>query len=162
VLIIIGNTGTGKSTLAQKIAECLPEEEPVVISAGRWIREYMDEWGHGPEVAAKLSKASTDILRKDPTYCLRWLRSQTETCRPVIVEGMRNPVDFTGLFTPGQDIVIQTIGGKPANEFERTGLEAINAYLAFLQRMSLVPMVSVDAFGEAVPETCAQLLLERW
>lgn len=162
LMIIIGNTGTGKSTLAKRIADLFPtEDRPYVLSAGRWIREHQNEWGHGPEISQKLSQASTEILQKDPTFCLRWLRSQTETCRPVIIEGLRNPVDFAGLYTPGEDIVVRINGGTPHSEFERIGLTAINSYLDFLQAMKMDSPVDVDLFDDTAPATCAQLLTDR-
>lgn len=94
-MIIVGFTGAGKSTLAQKVAEAAQSEEDVhVVSAGGWVRAATRIYEHGPDARRELEAATRRILDEDPEAGRRWLRGQIKTCRPVIVEGLRFYGDF--------------------------------------------------------------------
>lgn len=118
-VFILGPSGSGKTTLANQLANAL---DCPCISGGAWIREALNEYGHTPEIAQKLSEASREILRGDPLYCYKWLKGQVKDS-PVVIEGLRNPLDFFGLWTP-EDVVV-FLEGEYASDFERIGLGAI-------------------------------------
>lgn len=142
MLIVIGASGRGKSTICNQLAEGRR-----VISAGRWARERLELFHHGaddpcrrrrrtgtgearPSVEALSSFAQVE-LNKDVDIAIRYVRAQMGANREqCIVEGLRNPRDLMALLQPRDHIL--DLGGEGTSEFERTGLAAIRACRPFL------------------------------
>lgn len=109
MIIIIGITGSGKTTLAKEIKDFWKDTVPddlYVISAGQWAREKFDIYEKSPEAASKLWFLTQEYLKTDPEAIRNWLRNQMETCRPVIVEGLRNPRDAAMIAEQRPDYVL--------------------------------------------------------
>lgn len=123
MIYVIGPTGSGKSYLARLLAEHLGGR---VVEGSSWIRTLTGCWEHGPAAAEMLSRESQEHLRRDPKISLRTLLELTrDQARPVIVVGLRNPVDFFGLrAVHGPGSVIR-MSGVPVTDFERDGLAEI-------------------------------------
>jgi len=121
--VLCGPTGSGKSYLARLLAEHTGGR---VVEGSAWIRSLTGCWEHGAEAAAMLSRASQEHLARDPEISLRTLlRIVQDPPHPVIVVGLRNPVDFFGLQAAhGPGFVIR-LTGDPVTEFERAGMAAI-------------------------------------
>lgn len=128
MIYVLGPTGSGKSYLARLLAEHLGGR---IVEGSSWIRSLTGCWEHGPEAAALLSRASQEHLGRDPEISLRTLLQLVQDPpHPIIVVGLRNPVDFVGLQTAhGPGFVIR-LTGDPVTEFERTGMAAIWAVRA--------------------------------
>jgi energy-coupling factor transporter ATP-binding protein EcfA2 len=127
-VFILGPTGSGKSTLARKIQESL--EGTTIISGGSWIREIMGIYTHGPEEGKILAEASRSYLSRDPKCSWRILSRKVETAKGlVILEGLRNPLDFFGMWEPGDVVVFLRERGHMASDFESRGLSNIEATL---------------------------------
>jgi hypothetical protein len=120
-VFIIGPTGSGKSYLAQRLSEKTGVQ---IVEGGHWIRSLTNRWDHGPEAAEFLARESKQALAKDPEAALKAMRAAIDG-KPAIVVGLRNVLDFKGLFEPGDILVRMT--GNPATEFESTGIAQIAA-----------------------------------
>lgn len=127
MLIIIGASGVGKTTLARAVAaEAEKEEDVQVVSAGGWVRAETGIYEHTPEARAQLEVATRELLGMDPEWGRRWLRAQTTSCRPVIVEGLRIFEDYKAI-THGRDHLVvelvcpEIVGGV----WERRGVAQI-------------------------------------
>lgn len=123
MIYVIGPTGSGKSYLARLLADPLKGR---IVEGSAWIRTLTGCWEHGPEAAEMLSRVSREYLQRDPEVSLRTLLELTrDQTQPVIVVGLRNPVDFFGLRAAyGGGFVIR-LTGDPVTEFERDGLATI-------------------------------------
>ena len=119
---IVGPTGSGKSYLATHLAAALGGE---VVEGSSWIRKLTGCHQHGPEAAQMLSRASARELAKDPEVALRTLLSLTQD--PSVryfIAGLRNPVDFNGLWRHRPGVLIE-MQGEAQSAFERDGVQAI-------------------------------------
>lgn len=95
MIVILGPTGSGKSTLAAAIADIVQKQEDVhVISAGKWARTQFGIEEKTPEAAQQLWNLTQEHLSYHPHAITNWLSQELETCRPVIVEGIRSVIDF--------------------------------------------------------------------
>ncbi len=118
-IFILGPTGSGKSFLANLLGQ---ELQLPILEGSSWIRTLTGRWDHGPEAASFLAEASQALLRDDPTISLRTLRDKDPG--DCIFVGLRNPVDFFGLYGYPDEVVIKMVG-EPASAFEREGLGKI-------------------------------------
>ena len=118
-IFVLGPTGSGKSHLAKLLSQHLSLP---VIEGSSWIRSITGRWDHGPEASQFLARESMKLLGQDPAISLRTLREKDPgNC---IFVGLRNPVDFFGLWGYPDEVVIKMIG-EPTTDFERTGLAKI-------------------------------------
>jgi hypothetical protein len=120
VLIIIGGTGSGKTTTARKLAAQRP-----IISAGGWVRDLTGIREHSEEAAADLAAASIRQLEIDPLSAVSWINEQVQKhpTRDVVLEGLRNPFDLLHLAKPGDHVL--DMGGEGVSAWERSGLAAL-------------------------------------
>jgi cytidylate kinase len=164
MLIILGYTGTGKTTYAKEVARISAAEDPVVISAGGWVREATGIHEHSVEASRLLAAESLKLLREDPYRAARWIKDRAETCRPVIVEGIRNPLDFTYLYHPSRDLVVWLKHPRmfAANDFEQSGLHAIETYLGFVSTMTSITRFDVTSRTLIHANTVADRLLQDY
>lgn len=135
-IFIIGPTGSGKSTLANNLSKRLHWP---VISAGGWIRDILEEFTHSPAVAQKLSRASEKVLKYDPLFCVKWIKSilsgYYDYTKNVIIEGIRSPADFEELWE-SEDLILW-LSGNPLSKFEKEGLESISKLIETKDALAL-------------------------
>lgn len=126
VLWVVGSTASGKSTFARKAAEQLGVG---LVEAGGWARKALPNGS-----VQQLTELSMARLRGDHRYGSRYVASELELRCPCVVAGSRNPTDFVDGFDPVLDaaVILGLQSFPPVTEFERTGIEAIQAYLRFL------------------------------
>lgn len=163
-MFILGVTGSGKTTLARKVADAASQRENVVvISASGWVRSITGIKGHSKADVQVLTGRSKEELSKNPTVALDWIRGQIQGCRPTIIEGCRNPVDFFGLYDPCEDYVVFIIDSylKPASEFESVGLHVIMAGVRGMVDGGFMPsrFVVTNIRDHLNPQALADLLL---
>lgn len=162
-LFIVGVTGSGKTTLAKKVADAASQrEDVVVISASGWIRSITGIKGHSKADVQALTDRSKEELAKNPTVALDWIRGQIHGCRPTIIEGCRNPVDFFGLYDPCEDYVVFIESYmKPASEFESVGLHTIRSCVQGMVDGGFMPsrFVVTNIRDQLNPTALADLLL---
>lgn len=128
---VIGPSRSGKSTLARRVSE---KHGMQLVSAGEWVRRWYLADGDD-EVSQRQVEALTDyavaILRAAPRTSLEYMRENYDLTRPTVFEGIRNPMDFCGLFDPSRDWVVRL--APRSSEFVPTvfegGVEVIDAYL---------------------------------
>lgn len=163
-MFIIGVTGSGKTTLARKVAEAASQrEDVVVISASGWVRALTGIKGHSNADVQVLTERSKEELAKNPTVALDWVRGQIQGCRPTIIEGCRNPVDFFGLYDPCEDYVVFIVDSyhKPASEFESVGLHTIRSCVQGMVDGGFMPsrFTVTNIRDHLNPQALADLLL---
>lgn len=138
VLWVLGNTHSGKSTVARKIAA---ETGATHLEGSKWVRQM-----HSPDCGvAELTATAMSILHKDERYFSKLIREDLEraTREPgsrVVFAGSRNPIDFVDNFDVTRDAIVM-VGAKgcpPQSDFERFGLGAILMHVAFLVGTGLI------------------------
>lgn len=132
-IFICGWTGSGKTHLAKLLSQALGLKN---ISASGWLREWDEVQAQQAkdeskgEYTQRLTEMSLDVLSHNPDICIDWLKKQNSD----IIDGLRNPRDFTYLYNPETDIVIWCVKNdvtEPATPFEDKGLVAIWKYINF-------------------------------
>lgn len=124
-IFIIGSSRSGKTTLAKTLQDSLSDHDPRLVSAGTWARSTFGDESHTADSATSLAEKTRQALDKNPCVVREWLVKQTKTCRPVIIEGIRNPIDFAGVWNPAEDVVVFLTNPAPSNAWEATGIETI-------------------------------------
>lgn len=126
VLWVVGSTASGKSTFAKKAAEL---SGIGLVEAGGWARKVLP---HGS--VEQLTEFSMARLRGDHRCGSRYVTQEQSRLGTCVVAGSRNPIDFIDNFDPVLDaaVILGLQAFPPATEFERTGVDAIQAYLRFL------------------------------
>jgi hypothetical protein len=156
MLIIIGGTGYGKSTIAKKLANGRP-----IISAGEWIRILSNRRHHGvsdpcncwrcrgEEQPPDLGTASIFWLKLNPQVSLEHIQAQMPADRNVVIEGIRNPGDLIALARPGDHVI--DVGGEGTSDFERSGLRAVRECKDFLGHLGITWTTYARCFA-SLPE----------
>lgn len=135
-IFVIGYSRTGKTPLAKMLADTLGFEH---ISGSVWIKQALKESDFEgmskQEAIDYMTSESMRYLKANPDTAANVLVSQVAYFggENTIVEGLRNPRDFRALYDSREDVVIylEREGFGPATDFERLGVEAIRAGLAF-------------------------------
>lgn len=102
------------------------------------------------EYARKVSAYSLEKLKRNPNACVDVLCNNTlVTSGHCIIDGVRNPRDFSILFDPRKDMVIrfevETNTGT-YSDFEKYGLQAIDSILEWYEKCSLIESWQVMRF----------------
>jgi hypothetical protein len=139
-VFILGSSGVGKTPFATQVSQRLSLPH---VRASEWVRRLFADPGGltREEHIATMTRFSTEALARDPDACLRYLRANPQTSGACVIEGVRNPRDFIGLFDPRADVAIflKKRGHTIAEtDFER-GLSVIDAYLAWSIQNGLSP-----------------------
>lgn len=131
-IFVIGHTGTGKSTVASRVAYLAGMKH---MEAGGWAR------GLCPQDATTLTitEAAVTYLRTHPRMGSDRLLAGGLNDGDVIVSGVRNPGDFAVVFRPETDIVVflTRVGYGPATAFD-DGIAAIDAHARWLVDIGLL------------------------
>jgi len=103
-IFVIGFSQSGKSTLAKALSETF---DAVHISASNWTKQFEINKSD-LEYRAKVTNASREALSKDHLISVQAIRTEVLESKKAIkiIEGIRNPFDFTHLFDIKNDYVI--------------------------------------------------------
>lgn len=102
-IFILGQSGTGKSPIANKVSIAKNLE---LIKASEYFRESFKSTSDDRNEFIKLiTQFSAEKLSEDPYVNVKYIQNKMNS-KPFVIEGVRNPIDFTSLFTFGKDKVI--------------------------------------------------------
>lgn len=187
---IVGHSKIGKSPLAARLASAL---RFAVVPGSEWIKKR-----YAPSMAARedtatyiheITQASREALTADPDACVEYIRAKHDVdAGGLVVDGLRNPRDFSRLYRPDVDLVL--LLDYPANtivpsEFERHGVAAIRETVNWLvdngiasaDRVAKVKLAAIhgtsfptpptERYETPMPIACANLddamaFAERW
>ena len=136
-VFIIGQSGTGKSPIANKIAQA---KDLQLIKASEYFRKSFK--GHSEdrnEFIKLISQFSAEKLSEDPYVNVRYIQNKMNS-KPFVIEGVRNPIDFTSLFKFGRDKVIflnYEENSLDKSNFE-SGLDVILSLLTWSVNMGIM------------------------
>ena len=100
-IFVIGQSGTGKTPIAEKIAK---EKNMNHIKGSEYFREsFQEQYEDRNEFTYQITQFSKNELKKNPYVNINYLKDKMNNA---VVEGLRNPIDFTNLFKFGEDKVI--------------------------------------------------------
>lgn len=146
-LVVIGNPGSGKTTLAQALAS----------------QRGLQYWSASAPMKAKFvsessldREAQPDVWREAfSAYCASALREDIRATSkllspsgPVVVEGFRNPVDLSHFLKAGDHVILirsDTEGRDP--EPFATGLESCVKQVEFLAALGSVRLIRLFRSG---------------
>lgn len=136
-IFIIGDTKCGKTTLAKKIAEKLNFKH---ISASQIIRDGFTGNKESPTFTKEITDYSIEKLKLNPNYIINDLAKKHIGLGGFVIEGCRNPRDFSSLFSYNDDYVISitNYSASDPQPFEKYGLIAIRAIIDFYEKTTLL------------------------
>ena len=153
---IVGHTGTGKSTLARRLAN---NDGRRVISAGGWIREHTGCQTHSVAVAQHLAKTAHELLQSDPAICSRWLLNQIAG-EDVIIEGIRNPFDLLSCAKAGDHVTfIESMNAS--SQWEDAGVGACRGLIKWLEHNGITTSIVTRNIAKLVVPIKVEVL-ETW
>ena len=173
-IFVLGKSHAGKSPFARRVSEAFGIRH---VGASAWVRERFPEPrlpddASGEDKArfvAAITKFATEELRRDPNVSVASLRARVGADEPCVIEGMRNPYDFTCTFDPRTDhaVFLDLTSSQPPTAFER-GLDVIRMYLAWLEEAGLLDAGRVHdyrfaeygAIGDAKPNTLEHAIVD--
>lgn len=131
-IFVLGRSHAGKTPFARRASEALGIRH---VGASAWVRERFPAGGD----VAQMTAFAIAELRRDPDVSLASLRGRLAADEPAVIEGMRNPYDFTCTFDPRTDhaVFLELADGGVPTAFER-GLDVIAQYLAWLEEAGLL------------------------
>lgn len=139
-VFIIGKSKAGKSTLAKKVLEILPNA--CLYEAGSWTREEFKVFDNSQydEMSElfrdKLTKFALDKLKANPNYSFEkfndWNNLHKDIKHKIII-GVRNPDDFIQMTLQDKNNKVIFIDGKgktsTTTDLFEEGLEVIKKYV---------------------------------
>lgn len=139
-LFVIGLTKIGKSPLAAHLARALGL---AAISGSEWVKaRYTPRADNMTAYVAELTSYTCRTLAVDPDACVDFIRGKYEVNKGgYVVEGLRNPRDFTLLFRPDVDIVLFLEFARnefQPTRFEERGVAAIHANVEWMTENKIV------------------------
>jgi hypothetical protein len=131
-IFVLGRSHAGKSPFARRTSEALGIRH---VGASAWVRELLPA---GADVGTMTAFAIAE-LRRDPNVSVQSLRGRLAADEDAVIEGMRNPYDFTCTFDPRTDhaVFLELADDAVPTAFER-GLDVIAQYLAWLEEAGLL------------------------
>lgn len=153
-IFLIARTKDGKTTLSKFMAS---EFGFSFLSASKWVvpsflaeHPYVSE---PQEYARKISAYSLEKLMSNPNACVEVVQNDPlATSGHCIIDGVRNPRDFSILFDPRKDMVVrfevETNTGT-YSDFEKYGLQAIDSILEWYEKCGLIEPWQVMRFRVA-------------
>jgi hypothetical protein len=100
-IFVLGQSGSGKTPLSKLIGSKLGIP---VISAGDWAVPVTPKAASKQDVIDETTKIAVANTRLDPNGCISYVKAKLSG--PSIIEGIKNPRDFSSLFDPAQDLVV--------------------------------------------------------
>jgi hypothetical protein len=173
-IFVLGKSSAGKTPFARRVAKAFGMQH---AGASAWVRERFPEAKPRDDAPsdekARFVESMTAFaiaeLRRDPNVSVASLRARVSADSNCVIEGMRNPYDFTCSFDPRTDhaVVLDHTGGPAPTEFER-GLDVIRAYLAWLEgaallepgRVHVYRFAEYGAIGEDRPDTLEHAIVD--
>lgn len=162
-IFVLGKSSAGKTPFARRVSEALGIRH---VGASAWVRERFGDRSASVEA---MTRFAIDELRRDPNVSVVSLRTRVSAGEHCVIEGMRNPYDFTCTFDPRTDhaVFLDHAGGAAPTAFER-GLDVIRLYLAWLEDAGLLDpgRVHVYAFarhgaaGDPAPGTLEHAIVD--
>lgn len=135
-IFVIGQSGTGKTPIAAKISEALSFNH---VKASEYFRKTFT--GHSDdrnEFTKMITEYSAHVLKENPYVNIDYLKDKLQgNC---VVEGVRNPIDFSNLFEFGKDkIIFLEYRNNPIlkTDFEN-GLDIIESIMSWAQQQGIV------------------------
>ena len=129
-IFVLGLTKTGKTTIAGRVAKKLSYE---LVSGSTWVKSrYVPPPGvvvGSPDYLRDITNYSCSQLASNPNVCVDYIHAHHCVEEGfLVIEGLRNPRDFTLLFRPDEDLLI--LLNYPNNpivpsDFERHGVRVI-------------------------------------
>jgi hypothetical protein len=161
-IFVLGRSHTGKTPFARRVAEALAIAH---VGASAWVREVFPK---GSDIDV-MTKFATEQLRANPNISVASLRSRLAPDAHAVIEGMRNPYDFTCSFDPRTDhaVILDYTGAPESTAFER-GIDVIRDYLAWLEgaglldagRVHLYRFADYGAIGDPKPDTLEHAIVD--
>jgi len=100
-IFILGVSGSGKTPIAKLISS---KKNMNHISASEYFRKKFNKEFNDRNVFIKeITEFSKNELSKDPYLNIKYLKERLDNC---VIEGIRNPIDFSNLFNLKEDKVI--------------------------------------------------------
>jgi hypothetical protein len=145
-IYVMGASHTGKTPFARRVAEASGATH---VAASAWVRERFPA---GAPVDTMTSFALGE-LRRDPQVSVAALAPKLAAAGEVaVIEGVRNPYDFTATFDPREDraVFLRYLGADaaPPTAFEQ-GLDVIRAYLGWLVANGMLDAARVTEYAFA-------------
>lgn len=135
-LFIIGHTKSGKTRLAKIL-----RPKGNFISASDWVRNTFrkqKENENYSDFVKEISQYSISKLKSDIDICVNTINERiNETQIPSVIEGIRNPLDFSKLYKPGDKVILlddQSSNVQSSSDFEFYGILSIKSILGFLKQ----------------------------
>lgn len=149
-VFILGETKTGKTSLANHLAKQFGLQ---VVSGSEWVKQRFFPSPKAQEdfncYVREISAYSVQLLSENPDLCADYIRRKY----PIqdggfVIEGLRNPLDFSRLFRPNVDVaIILYHKGTPfIHSFEHYGVRAIREVLEWMRENPGI--ISPDRFLE--------------
>jgi hypothetical protein len=161
-IFVLGRSHVGKTPFARRTSEALGIRH---VGASAWVRERFPAGAD----AAQMTAFAIAELRRDPAVSVASLRGRLAADEHAVIEGMRNPYDFTCTFDPRTDhaVFLELADGQPPTAFER-GLDVIAQYLAWLEEAGLLDEGRVHRYrfatygevGAATPDTLEHAIVD--
>jgi hypothetical protein len=139
IVFVMGPSGVGKTTA---ITNCQSSGLWLKISASSWIKARFPqkESESRQDYSHRLSVETSRVLAADPTVSCREIQDRIDDAcvsaerngqkvSGVILDGVRNPLDFVGLHRKGDFSILSS--GDQLTTFETLGLDAIRSVINF-------------------------------
>jgi len=146
-IFIIGSSGTGKTPIAKKISEALNMK---TVKASEYFRIKFNDakipFKNRDDFISKITKFSQQILKDDYNININYIKNQMSVS--CVIEGIRNPIDFTNIFNFNNDIVIKlnyTKNNLKITEFE-DGIDIIGRVCEWAIINKIMPSENMKDF----------------
>lgn len=134
-IFIIGGSGSGKTTIANKLLNELPFENKKHIESSSYLKTLLDYpiINKDDNRSKILTKFSIKKLQENPNIIFSSIKKDLYA-EINIISGIRNPNDFVKLYDPTKDIVLISLS-KTKTAFETYGIKSIISYLKFVKKI---------------------------